>query len=443
MNLSEALDFIYAPNGQRCQPGLGRMFLLMEYLGHPQRELKCIHVAGTNGKGSVCAMLSSILARAGYRTGLYTSPHLERENERFRINGREISDEALIRLAERVRSAVDCMEDPPTEFERLTAMAFLYFQQEQCDIVVLEVGLGGALDSTNVIPAPEAAVITNIGLEHTDRLGNTLEEIASAKGGIIKEGCGVIVYPNEPTVMEVLKTLTEQHRGRLYPAAPDQLIPLAETLDGWLFFWKPHRQKLFLPLLGHHQRYNAAVALKTVEILRRRGWSVSDEAVRSGLAETRWPGRLEVLGRQPLFLLDGGHNPQCAQALCHSLERLLPGRRVVFLTGVLEDKNYQQIFPYILPVARQFICVTPPHPRAMPAHCLAEYLSRQQVPAVPCKSVSEGIRLAVGEAGRHGVIVAFGSLYLAGAVRGAVRDTDCLSPGCVPDALHYFPDKAQ
>lgn len=443
MNLTEALDFIYAPNGQRCELGLGRMKQLMEYLGQPQRGLKFVHVAGTNGKGSVCAMLSSILTCAGYRTGLYTSPHLERENERFRINGREISDQALICLAEQVRSAADRMEDPPTEFERLTAMAFLYFQQERCDIVVLEVGLGGALDSTNVISAPEAAVITNIGLEHTDRLGKTLEEIASAKGEIIKEGGDVIVYPNEITVMGVLKTLTERQRGRLYPADPDQLIPLAETLDGWLFFWKPQQQKLFLPLLGHHQRYNAAVVLRTVEILRRRGWSIPGEAVRSGLAETRWPGRLEVLGHQPLFLLDGGHNPQCAQALCQSLERLLPGRRAVFLTGMLEDKNYQQIFPYILPVARKFICVTPPHPRAMPAHCLAEYLSRQQMPAVACKSVSEGIQLAVDEAGKQGVIVAFGSLYLAGAVRGAVRDTNCLSLGYGPDGLPYFPDKAQ
>lgn len=416
MKLSEAVSFIQAASWQGSRLGLERIAELMARLGDPERDLKFVHVAGTNGKGSVAAMLAAILTAAGYRTGLYTSPHLCRYHERMQIDGVPISDGDLCAAAETVKIQADRMDDPPTEFERITAMALVYFAQKACDIVVLEVGLGGRLDATNVIPPPEAAVITNLGLEHTDVLGDTLAQIAWEKAGIVKPGCAVVSYDSAPEALEVIGAVCAERGAPLTRVRRSDLRLLSQGLEGQRFSWRD-LEDLYLPLLGEHQLHNAAVALETVRVLGRGKWNIPEKAVRDGLAAARWPARLEVLSRDPLFLLDGGHNPQCAKALADSLKQLLPGQKFLFLIGVLADKDYPAIVGQMLPLAQEFICLTPDSGRALPAGELAAYLEGEGARAAACADVPSGIAAALCAADGARAVVAFGSLYLAGAVR--------------------------
>lgn len=374
-------------------------------------------MAGSNGKGSTCAMLNAILCRAGYRVGLYISPYIQDFCERIQVNGQNISGEALAAITGRVRREADAMEDHPSQFELVTAIAMEYFLGQHCDIVVLEVGMGGALDSTNAIDAPEVAVITNIGLEHTEYLGRTLEEIAATKAGIIKPGCRCVFYDGAPEVAAVIKAVCAQKLVPFTCAGRFPTRTVRQGLDGQVFLWQDAEYQL--SLLGPHQVRNAAVVLETVNALRERGWRIPQEAVRAGLREVRWPARLEVLSQKPLFILDGGHNPQCVEALMSSIGALLSGRRVVFLCGVLADKDYPKMMELILPRAQEFICLTPVSDRALSAEALADFLTGRGARARASADISAGIRLALDAAGDEGVVIAFGSLYLAGAVRTA------------------------
>lgn len=421
MNLTEAMEFIHCTDWKGSRLGLERIAELMHKLGDPQDGLRFVHVAGTNGKGSVCAMLSSVLTAAGYRTGLYTSPHLCRLNERMKINGTDISDAELIALAEEIKPQADQMKDMPTEFEIITAMAFLYFKKQHCDIVVLEVGLGGRLDSTNIIRTPEVAVICNIGLEHTEVLGDTLEKIAAEKAGIIKPEAAAVLYGQSKAVEDVIRHQCRQCGVELRVADFARIRPIDHSLDGQLFDWKGYR-RLRLGLLGVHQLHNAAVVLETVECLANRGWKIGEEAVRRGLADVRWPARLEVLSRSPLFILDGAHNPQCAETLASAISENLPNEKIVFLTGVLADKEYRKMMDLVLPYASSFVCLTPESPRALPGEKLAAYLLAQGAMASVCDSAEQGIAKALEKAD-GGAVVAFGSLYLAGAIETSFRSS--------------------
>lgn len=416
MNGEEFERLLQSVSWQGSRLGLERMARLVELLGDPQKKLKFVHVAGTNGKGSLTALVSSVLTAAGYKTGVYTSPHLVSYCERMVVDGEAISEKDLFELAEAVKPCVEQMEDKPTEFELLTGMALLYFARQKCDIVVLEVGLGGRLDATNIIPAPEAAVIMNIGLEHTQILGDTLEKIAGEKAGIIKEGCAVVTYPGTPEVEAVYQRVCARYHAVWRKTDVSGLTFLSEDLYGQFFDWKG-LPGLHIGLLGGHQRCNAAVALETIEVLREKEWNIPDAAIRTGLAAARWPARLEVLGREPLFILDGAHNGQCAQALADSLNCLLPGRKLVFLAGVLADKDYREIMGLMLPMAQEFFCLTPFSERALPAAELAALLTELGGKATVCETVEEGVEKARNAAGKDGVVVSFGSLYLAGAVR--------------------------
>ena len=416
MTKEEAIAYLEDPAWNATKFGLERTRRLLHLLGDPYEGLRFIHVAGSNGKGSTCAMLERILRSAGYRTGMFSSPGVEDYCEQIRIRGENIPGERLAELAETVRAAAETMEEHPTRFELLTALGMLYFAREQCDLVVLETGMGGALDSTNVIDAPEAAVITNIGLEHTEYLGDTLPEIASVKAGIIKPGCVCVCYPGDEEAVAVIKKTCEE-KGVPFRMADFDGIRIAESgLEGQRFFLKS--REYFLSLPGAYQVRNAAVALETVSALRSRGWTVPEEAVDEGLRNVSWPARMEVLGRQPLFLLDGGHNPQCAQAFAESLKELLPGRAFVFLTGVLADKDYPSIMRGLLPLAREFVCLTPENPsRALPGEKLAEYLRSLGAEAESAEDYKEGIMKAIEKAGKDGAVAAFGSLYMAGRVK--------------------------
>lgn len=404
---------------QMCRPGsvlgLERLTELLRRLGDPQDKLRYVHVAGSNGKGSMCAMLSAVLTGCGYKTGMYTSPQLLRLNERYRINGEEISDEALETLAASVRAVALEMEEVPTEFEITTAMMFQYFREQACDIVVLEVGMGGRLDATNVIPAPEVALIGNIALEHTRELGDTIEKIAFEKAGIIKSGCRVVTYPAQPSVEAVFETLCRERNVPWQRARTEELCPVESTLEYQRFGWGEYGS-LTLSMAGSHQLKNAVMVLECVEQLRQRGWHLPAEAVAEALASVRWPARLEVLRRSPLILLDGAHNPQCMEVLAENLPGFLAGEKAVFLLGVMADKEYETMIALLEPFARRFVCVTPKNDRALPAATFAALLRERGWEAEAAETVAAGVRRGAELAG-DGPLVACGSLYMAGEIR--------------------------
>lgn len=410
----EAIAYIENYTWSSTRLGLDRTVELLHRLGDPQKSLKFIHVAGSNGKGSTCAMLASVLREAGYKTGLYTSPHVLCFEERLQVNGRYILREDLAAVTERVAAEADAMEDHPSQFELVTAIGMLYFKEQGCDIVVLEVGLGGALDSTNVIDAPEVAVITNIGLEHTEYLGNTLEEIALNKGGIIKPGSDVVCYNCKPEVVSVIRSLCETWNVRFQLVNFGDVVPLAHDLSGETFEW--NGLTLNMPLLGDYQLHNASTALTAISALRSRGWNISDDAIRTGLAKTRWPARFEVLSHEPLFILDGGHNPQCAEVTADNLTKYLGDRKLVILTGVLADKDYHAMMRSILPHAEQFLCVTPDSPRALDALALRDELRTLGCPADAYDDIPSAVHAAI-LTGKP--VLAFGSLYMAGDIRSS------------------------
>ena len=416
MTYEEALSYIHSICWKGSKLGLDRTRELLGKLNDPQKELKFIHIAGTNGKGSTAAMLSSILEEAGYRVGLYTSPFINRFNERMQVNHQPIPDEELAALTEYVRPHADAMADSPTEFELITALAMVWFARQKCDIVVLEVGMGGELDSTNIIDVPEAAMIAAMGLDHVKELGPTMADIARAKAGIIKEGGRVVSYGGNPEADEVIAAVCRARNASLCQPDFSAIVPGDFSLEGQTFSYKGWRG-LRIPLVGAYQMNNAAVVLETVEVLRQRGWSVSDEAVRKGLADTRWPARFEVLRRDPVFIVDGGHNPHGIRATAESLRRLFPGRKITFVTGVMADKDVEHILGLIVPLAEQFFTVRPDNPRAMDAGELAARIEAMGAKATACASVQDGVDRAIQAEGPHGVACALGSLYMSGEVR--------------------------
>ena len=280
--------------------------------------------------------------------------------------------------------------------------------------------MGGKLDSTNVIPAPEVAVFTNIGLDHTEYLGDTAEAIAATKAGILKSGCDCVLYPNTPSVMQVIEDRCAAQGITLSVPDVSRLTLQSRSLEGQVFSYAD-RSDLHLSLLGAHQLCNAAVVLTVLDCLIRRGWDIPERAVREGLAKTRWQGRLEVLSREPLCLLDGGHNPQCMQALYQAIREYLPEQKLVVLTGVLADKDYAAMYDETAPLAAEFITVTPPNPRALPAQELARFLERYEKPVQVCESIEDGVDTALRRARTQGAaVLAYGSLYMAGEIRARV-----------------------
>lgn len=441
----DPIAYINTPRWQASRLGLERIRELLELLGRPQDRLKFVHVAGTNGKGSICAYLASILGAAGYRTGMFTSPYIERFEERIRVDGVMISPDELRDVTLAVREHAEAMAeetgDHPTEFELMTAVALEHFARCGCDIVVLEVGLGGRLDSTNVIDAPEACVIARIGLDHTALLGNTLAAIAGEKAGIIKEGSAVVSWPQEPEAMAVIGHAAADRGCEL--RVPD-FAQLEEGAIRWEDGASPFRSfsyrewtDLRTGILGSYQPQNATVALEVVSVLRGRGWHIPDEAVRAGVARTRWPGRFEIVegGSSPdgfAIVVDGGHNPQGARALADSLAEVFPGRKPVFVIGVLEDKDYPRMLEDVLPLGSAFVCVTPDNPRALPAHKLARAIRWTGQDLLGCsacvnpvvaRDFEDAIRRARELADPDGLICAFGSLYSVAALKEAVRAT--------------------
>lgn len=421
MTVNEALDYIHSVCWKGMMPGLSRINNLLEKMGNPHKDMKYVHIAGTNGKGSTAAMTASILRKAGYCTGLYTSPYIYQFGERMQVNGEMISDEELVAITEYVKPLADSMEETPTEFELTTAIGFEFFKRKGCDIVVLEVGLGGLLDATNVIPCPEVAVITNIGLDHTDILGHTLEEIAFNKAGIIKENGHAVIYRGVPSVEEVFEKTCAERNVKLKKADFDGLCLKSHNLFEQIFDCGEYKD-IHLPLLGDHQLHNAAVVLAVAETLIEKGWKIAKENIYDGIRDVSWPGRFDIVSRDPLFIIDGGHNPQCLEALVKNIEDYLTGRRVIALTGVLADKDYGDMYKPVMPLIEQFVCVTPPNPRRLPACELAGHLQNAGAKATACETIPEGVKKAIELAGSDGVVLCFGSLYTIGDIRNALLE---------------------
>lgn len=417
MTGQEAIALIHERAWTGRKPGLERTQALLAALDHPERKLRFVHITGTNGKGSTAAMTASVLTCAGLRTGLYTSPHLYQFYERMQVDGVPISDEDLGRLTQKVLDAAESMADPPTEFELMTAVGMAYFLEQGCDLVVLEVGLGGRLDSTNVIPAPEVAVITNIGLEHTKELGNTLALIAAEKAGILKPGCRCVLYAQGEEASGVVRDVCQAQHIPLTETAPETLAVCSTGLEGQTFRYRG-KGPYHLNLLGNYQLSNAMTALDTIQALREAGWDIPEEGIVRGLEQARWPGRLELVRRSPDVIVDGGHNPQCVDALVTALEPLYPHRKMIFLAGVLADKDWQAMFRRVLPLAKAFVVVTPDSPRALPAQKLGAWIRTvSQVPVSVEESLDAGVDAALAQAGPEDVVCAWGSLYSVGEIR--------------------------
>lgn len=422
MNYHEALSYIHGVNHTFCKPGLERISALCEALGNPQKKLKFVHVAGTNGKGSTSCMLASILKQAGYRTGLYTSPYIYRFNERMQINGLEIEDTALAELVSEIAPIADKMSDRPTEFELITAVAFEYFRRERCDIVVLEVGMGGRFDSTNIIEEPLLSIITGISLDHVAFLGDTVEKIAFEKAGIIKEGRPVIFGGENEEALAVIKKRSLALSAPFYTVDHSLIHDTSMSLSGTEFSfgeWKNVR----LSLLGAYQPKNASLVLKSVEILRDSGLKIDTGAVYDGIREARWRARFEIISKNPTVIFDGGHNVEGIAAAVNSIKEYYPNGRVAVMSGVLADKDYRAIARSISEVAASAFTITPDNPRALPAEKYSEVLSEYGVSAIAYHSIKEALKSAIAYAKENQVpLFCLGSLYTYGSVLDAIKE---------------------
>ena len=423
MTYEEALDNVYGRLVFGIKPGLERIGALLERLGEPQKRLKFVHVAGTNGKGTCSTLVASALKECGLRVGLYTSPYVLEFRERFQINGEMIPQQELIEEVEALSPIADEFEkngDQVTEFEYITALAFHWFARRGCDVVVLEVGMGGRFDATNIIDVPEVAAIMSISLDHTAILGDTLEKIAFEKAGILKEGGRLVLYPQQaPEVFSELEQICRERRVELLLPDLSQVKELECSIDGTTF--QAGEQIWRTPFLGEHQVRNAVTALKVLEVLKQRRWPVTEQAVKAGFEKAFIPARMEVISREPLCLLDGGHNPGCAQALGQALTRFVPQRKVAIM-GVMADKDSREALRILGPLFSQIVTVAPEGLRALPAQKLAEVASEFCPKVIPAGSCREALALAVKAMGENGALVVCGSFYLAGEIREMLRE---------------------
>ena len=449
MDWNEAIALLHGANWKHTKIGLERMRDFMHALGDPQEKLRYVHIAGTNGKGSACVMTQSILTAAGFRTGLYISPHLDQFNERLSIDGQMISDADLRRLAARVRAAAETLGEEPTDFEMITAMAFCWFEEQRCDLVVLEVGMGGRLDATNVISSPEVCAIMHIGLDHTEFLGDTVEKVAAEKAGILKPGADCVLYHQLPGVMEVVQKrfadVNPDAAARLIITDPAAFTARTRTIDGQVFDYRK-RRNLRIQLLGNYQMENAMAVLDIIDCLQRRGFGISEDAIqsgasavqapegkqkpgisedaiRAGLARAIWPGRFELLSRAPLLIVDGAHNPNGVEALVDTIRAYFPDQKINFVMGVMKDKDYHTMLRLIAPYAARFITELPDAHRALrPEELKSEIRTYFDGPVETADSVTAAVQRAMELAeGTEAITICFGSLYQVADIRRFFR----------------------
>lgn len=430
MNYKEAMEYVEARQKKGSVYGLAGMRRLCGLLGDPQDQLKFVHIAGTNGKGSVLAYVSTILQTAGYRVGRYISPTIFDYRERFQIGGKWMTQSAFCAYLEKVKAMAERMEAEgmphPTMFEIETAIAFLYFLEEKCDIVVLETGLGGNLDATNVIRTPLCAVFASISRDHMALLGDTLEEIAKQKAGIIKEHCQVVSCVQKPEVMRVLEETAAAYGCGFTAAGTVRASRVRYGLTKQRFCYGKYRD-LEIALAGCCQIENAVVAVEVINSLQNVGFAVSDSQLRRGLARTKWPGRFSVMGKRPLFVVDGAHNEDAAAKLAESIQFYFTNKRIIYIIGMLRDKEYDKVLCLTAPYAEHIITVTPPEEtRAMGAYELAKEAGRFHNRVTVADSLQEAVEMACLLAGKekNTVVIAFGSLTITGGLINMIEHRD-------------------
>lgn len=418
MNERQAMEYIEQAGRYGISPGLESIRELCRRLGDPQRQLKFVHVAGTNGKGSVSAYLASVLTAAGFRTGRYLSPTLFCYRERIQVNGRYITKKALCQGMEQIKNVCGEMTGAglshPTPFEIETALAFLYFKAKACDIVVLETGMGGALDATNLVENTVVSVLTSISMDHMKFLGNTLGDIARQKAGILKPGRPAVSIWQQKAALEEIMVKAKEQGSLLRILDPEEITRVRYGLEKQSFDYGGFR-RLEITLAGKYQVENAALAVETLKTLGEEGFSVSEEALRKGLRETAWPGRFSVIAKKPYFIVDGAHNEDGAKRLAESVSFYFTNRRIIYIMGVLRDKDHQGIIALTHSLADQIITVTPPdNPRALSAYELAQEAARVHENVTAADSLEEAVEMSRMLAGKEDVIIAFGSLSFLG-----------------------------
>lgn len=420
MNYKEALEYIHSINWEFCKPGLERIEKLCQGLGNPQDKLKFIHVAGTNGKGSFCAMLSSVLKEAGYKVGTYTSPYITKFNERMAINGKSISNKELSEITERVKTVADEMTDKPTEFELVTAIAFEYFYRNKCEYVVLECGLGGRLDSTNIIKTPVLSVITGISLDHTSILGDTVEKIAFEKAGIIKEGIPVLWCGEDDKAKKVICEVAKNRHATVYFPDHDEIIIKRSTFEETFFDYKNFRN-VTIKLLGKYQPINCANVLEAICTLADNGLKIDHPNVINGLFKAVWHARFEKINESPLVIFDGAHNPEGVDASVDSIKNYFGSSKVYVLTGVMADKDYNYMARKIATVAECVYTLTPDNPRALPSEEYSKVYESLGVKSKAFETVKSAVECAISEAKRDGkALFCLGSLYMYNEIVKAI-----------------------
>ena len=422
MTYDEALEYIHGISWTFCKPGLERITELCKRLGNPQDSLKFIHVAGTNGKGSFCSMLDSVLREAGYSVGLYTSPYILRFNERMRVDGEDIPDSELAEITEYVRPIADSMVDKPTEFELITAICFEFFKRRGVDVVVLECGMGGRLDSTNVIKTPLLSVITGIAIDHASFLGDTVEKIAYEKAGIIKPGIPTLLGTEDKAIVGVVSEVCAERDSALTIVYNSDINVASYSPNGSVFRYK-EREGLEVELLGTYQPVNASRVVEAVDILRREGLEIPESALRIGLKKARWRARFEKINENPLVIYDGAHNPEGIDAAVKSCKTYFGDEKVLLLTGVMADKDYDYIATRLAEAVKKAYTITADNPRALPAEKYAQVLRTKGVEANPYPRVREALYSAMADAKRDGEkLVIFGSLYTYCEVDRALKE---------------------
>lgn len=397
--------------------GLGNTEYMLEQLGHPERQLEFVHIAGTNGKGSVASYIGTILQCAGYRVGRYLSPTIFSYRERMQVNGQWIGREAFTRYVEQIYPVVEKMKQDqigyPTPFEMETVISFLFFLDQNCDIVVLECGMGGRCDATNVITNTKMAVLTSISMDHVGVLGNSLEEIAANKAGIIKPGAIVVTGQQKPEVENLLWAICTEKGNPFVTARPGEAVIREVTLEHQIFRY--HGSEITISLAGSHQIENAVLALDCITALKQAGFEVTKEEIEEGFRITRWDGRFTVVNQEPCFVVDGAHNPDAAEKLKQSIQFYFPGKRLIFIMGMFKDKDYKTVAGLMAPMAQKIFTVTPPDPsRALPAEEFADVLKEYCTDTTACDSIEEAVGSAFASAGPKDVILSFGSLSFAG-----------------------------
>ncbi|SHJ91235.1 dihydrofolate synthase / folylpolyglutamate synthase [Hathewaya proteolytica DSM 3090] len=426
MDITQAMNYIEKMSSLGSVPGLEMTMELCRRLGSPQEQLKFVHIAGTNGKGSTMTYLSSILQKHGMRVGRYSSPAVFSYFEKFQINGININESTFLIILEKVKEAAESMAceglGHPTVFEMETALAFLYFKEEHCDIVLLETGMGGTLDATNIVKNTLVAVIAKVSMDHMDFLGNTIEKIAENKAGIIKKGCHVVSAAQSVEAEKVITKKAQQEKCKISYVANKKITLYKCELNKQVFSYDSY-SKLEISMNGTFQLENAALSLEICKALKDEGINISEQSIRYGLLDAKWPGRFSLISKNPTFIVDGAHNEDASVKLAQSIDKYFKGKKVIYIMGILKDKEVEKIVQNTVRYADIIITVTPPNNlRALDGHELQKIVSKYHKQVIVAESVEKAVSMSYHMAEDDGVIIAFGSLSYLGALTEIVEN---------------------